>query len=160
MVMHEYAALALAELTKECHAATKLLKVENSIDILFLRITSPDPDVEKNCLDVTKFFCKLPNLWNFWVFETQCPEIRVPKTYFPAIRVPKTQFPGIRVSHTPNFPSFEFSSTPKCLRLSFQNFNLPRFDFPNLIFQNSNFPGFGIRDYQDSSFPILKISRD
>lgn len=50
--MHEFSSLTLAELSSECEAAYNLLKVPNCVQILFSRVTSLDPDVEKNTLDV------------------------------------------------------------------------------------------------------------
>ncbi|KAK6643614.1 hypothetical protein RUM43_005124 [Polyplax serrata] len=51
VVMHEFSALTLAELTKECEGASKLLKIDNCIPTLFLRITSSDPDIANHLLN-------------------------------------------------------------------------------------------------------------
>lgn len=53
MVMHEFASLTLAELSSDCFAASKILQIEGCVDTLYARLSSPDPDVQKNCLDVS-----------------------------------------------------------------------------------------------------------
>ncbi|KAL0278193.1 UNVERIFIED_CONTAM: hypothetical protein PYX00_000084 [Menopon gallinae] len=54
VVMHEFASLTLAELSSECLAAAKILQIAGCAETLHSRLSSPDPDVQKNCLDTMK----------------------------------------------------------------------------------------------------------
>lgn len=50
--LHEFSLLILAEITKDIFGVAQLLKQSSDVDFLFEKLCSPDPDVNKNALQI------------------------------------------------------------------------------------------------------------